>query len=124
IGGLCGGAQNADIDDCYVYCSNTILGDRAVGGMVGWISGGTMHNSYIVNTQIEITTEGGGGVAVGYVASEPTYSGLYGTTNMVIGDALPEGFSSEVWDMNGACYSQMPDLIKNRRPEIFTVDMD
>lgn len=124
IGGLCGGAQNADIDDCYVYCSNTILGDRAVGGMVGWISGGTMHNSYIVNTQIEITTEGGGGVAVGYVASQPTYSGLYGTTNMVIGDALPEGFSSEVWDMNGACYSQMPDLIKNRRPEIFTVDMD
>ena len=110
IGGIAGGSTGT-IQDCYVYCAPFISGDKAVGGMCGWVSGGTLKNIFVVNA-----LEYGNDYvddAVGYVASAPQYSGLTASDDENL--PMPSGYSSQIWDMNGASHKTFPDLINNRR---------
>ncbi|MBQ9949160.1 MAG: dockerin type I repeat-containing protein [Clostridia bacterium] len=124
IGGLCGGSQNGEVSDCYVLLTNCIAGDQGVGGLIGWISYGTLTNLYVANTEgnIRFVTADGAAI-VGYVYNAPTYSGLYADETYTInGGELPNEFDEGTWDMNGACHAQAPDLIKNRRGATLAAD--
>lgn len=122
VGGLCGGAQGATIKDSYSFLTNYVLAYQAVGGIVGWIKGGTISELYVVNTGLIGYVYDYAGVIAGYIAEVPTNTNLY--TIDADNTELPDGFSTEVWDMNGACYSMCPDLIKNRRGEMLYSEID
>ena len=115
IGGLCGGcAEGAQVTDCYAYHKGGVVGDKGVGGLFGWVSGGTLTNCFVVNA-MEYASEYVDDLA-GYVASAPQYSGLCASDDENL--PMPQGYSPEIWDMGGAQpHTQFPDLINNRRPE-------
>ncbi len=124
VGGLCGGSQNATIKDCYTIMTNYILAYQAVGGITGWIKGGNISELYVYSVGeagIGYVYDYAGDIA-GYVAEVPTNANLY-----TIDDSnteLPGGFSTETWDMEGACCSMCPDLTKNRRGEMLYSEID
>lgn len=124
IGGLCGGAQNATIKDSYTFITNDILAYNAVGGIVGWLKGGNLSELYVysVGSAGIGYVSGYAGEIAGYIVAEPTYANLYTIEDE--NTELPAGFSTEKWDMNGACYANCPDLTKNRRGEILYSEVD
>lgn len=120
IGGLVGGSQGS-INDCYIILIDYIVGDMAVGGFLGWVSGGSIHNGYIYNAAGGILyVSGPAGILAGYVAGEePAYSGLYMYEQHSPDNEMPEEFSPDVWDFGSTEefneFPYLPDLIKNRR---------
>lgn len=119
IGGICGGSQDGDIRNCYVYCSSRIYGDFAVGGLIGWLSGGEFHNAFIVKSRIEYCEDDGGHDDIGALVSMPNYSGIYCRDNAVL--PMPKEFGEE-WDMHAASHNTFPDLVQHRRLDKFFVD--
>ena len=119
IGGICGGSENGDVRNCYVYCASRIFGYNAVGGMIGWLKGGHFHSSFIVKSRVDYMVTDGGHDDVGALVSMPFFSGLYYSNNESM--SMKPEFGSE-WDMNGASHSTFPDLVNHRRFDQFYID--
>ena len=116
IGGLVGGAQDAIIRNCYCILTYNVSGNQGIGGIVGWINGGSIENSYVMGAEhILFIQDGTGGAFVGYTVTEPATSGLY-IYNEYAG--MPPEYDTNIWDLNGESYATMPDLMKNRRPAV------
>ena len=120
IGGICGGSEYGDIRNCYVYCASTFVGNRAVGGMIGWLKGGHFHDSFVVNTRVDFFTEGGGHDDIGVIIDMPYFSGLYVSDNESF--SLPAQYNHNIWDTNGASHITFPDLVNHRRFDKFYID--
>lgn len=117
IGGICGGAQNATIKNSYAVLTYNVRGEAGIGGLVGWIKGGTLQNCYVYGAEnILFITDNTGGVFIGYTVEVPTSFGVY---NFAEQSGLPAEYSASIWDMSGQSYSNLPDLINNRRNGTF-----
>ena len=119
VGGLCGGAQESTITDCYAVCTSYYCAYTALGGMIGWYDKGVIKNVYIVDTQLYYASSGQADYTVGYlpngVDSYPSEQSGLCLFNSTDGGGWVDGFSTDVWDMNGELWSTMPDLIYCRR---------
>lgn len=128
IGGLCGGAQDSVISDCYMVCTSYIAGWNAVGGLVGWYNRGTIENTYICISGGGIYYHDNASLTAGYFPhgedSLPSLqSGLYNFTNGA--SEMPSEYSPEIWDNKASFLPSLPDLINCRRGsswfDVFTV---
>ena len=126
IGGICGavsknGASGGIVRNCYAYLTYYVIGNTFVGGLVGIGYSGSVETSYVVHSDRVAWVESNGGALVGGFANSggPQITNCYDLEAETGLGELPYGFSSSIWDMNGACYGLLPDLINNRRPSFW-----
>ena len=111
IGGIAGG-NTGTIQDSYVILDDYLKGYAAVGGMVGWVNGGTLNNIYVANSTYVYGNQHTG-TDVGYIITTPAHANLY--PSISASSSLPSGFSSSIWNMSGTSYSRYPNLVNNAR---------
>lgn len=118
IGGICGAGIMSSVSDCYVFITEQIKSYGGAGGISGMDAGSTYRNCFVQNTQniYQLVDTGTGDTYVGHKhqSYNTTESGLYSNVS-----SMPTGYSTAVWDMNGAGYPTVPDLINNRRGQSF-----